>query len=493
VIGLVSITASAHGQGYPAVPIGDSSIIPLPQTTPEAYLPATYLADDAKKKDDGKKDEGKKEADLSKRVADLEKTLTDMRAKEAEAKKKVAGAPTFIPGGRIFFDTYFFDQSDASHALYGNAENTVWFRAARLQVKGDAFNNISYQIEMDFGAVASTTPSTSPVAFKDTFITLRELPYAGNMIVGHFKEPVGLEQRLSDNYITFMERSLPDVLVPGRNMGLSFFDWSENERMTWMIGTFAVVPENPPTMINDNGPVSLAGRITYLPWYDEATEGRGLMHVGLGARYQDADEGQGLRFSARPEVGNFTTVAPKAVPAAFTGIVDTGTFDARGYSLLVPEAALVYGPFSLQSEWMGVRTAGFRNTGDAFLWGYYVQASYFLTGEHRRYLRRLGLFDRVRPFENFFRVRTCDGTVATGLGAWEVAYRYSQLDLNDFGAGVRGGEAFDHTFGVNWYWNPYTRVMFNYVNSTSEDVPTAANGLAGGTQNIFETRVQIDF
>ena len=103
--------------------------------------------------------------------------------------------------------------------------------------------------------------------------------------------------------------------------------------------------------------------------------------------------------------------------------------------------------------------------------------------------------DRVKPFENFFRVRTCDGNVATGLGAWEVGYRYSTLDLNDFAAGVRGGVVQDHTLGLNWYWNPYTRVMFNYVHSNSELAVGSYNHAAGGggVQNMFETRMQIDF
>ena len=57
--------------------------------------------------------------------------------------------------------------------------------------------------------------------------------------------------------------------------------------------------------------------------------------------------------------------------------------------------------------------------------------SYFLTGENRPYNRKMGVFDRVKPYEDFFRVRTCDGNVATGRGAWEVAYRFSYIDMLD--------------------------------------------------------------
>lgn len=46
---------------------------------------------------------------------------------------------------------------------------------------------------------------------------------------------------------------------------------------------------------------------------------------------------------------------------------------------------------------------------------WYLTASYFLTGEHRPYRRRAGIFDRVQPFEEFFRVGT-KGGIATGLG-----------------------------------------------------------------------------
>ena len=59
----------------------------------------------------------------------------------------------------------------------------------------------------------------------------------------------------------------------------------------------------------------------------------------------------------------------------------------------------------------------------------YAYVSYFLTGENRPYDRKLGVFDRVRPYEDFFRVRTDDGSIETGWGAWELAYRFSYIDI----------------------------------------------------------------
>jgi phosphate-selective porin OprO/OprP len=109
--------------------------------------------------------------------------------------------------------------------------------------------------------------------------------------------------------------------------------------------------------------------------------------------------------------------------------------------------------------------------------GYYAQASYFLTGESRPYKNFTGVFDRVKPKENF--------AWGKGLGAWELTLRYSFVDLND--GGIRGGEETNYTAGVNWYLNPNVRLMLNY---TLADI---VHDLYEGDIDMLQARFQVDF
>jgi phosphate-selective porin OprO/OprP len=134
----------------------------------------------------------------------------------------------------------------------------------------------------------------------------------------------------------------------------------------------------------------------------------------------------------------------------------------------------VLGPFSMQGEYIGVNVD--RDAAEsAVLQGFYVYASWFLTGESRPYDVACGEFVRLKPSNAFG-----EG----GVGAWELALRYSELDLNDE---VRGGVEKNVTAGMNWYVNSAVRVMFNYVRATSE----TDNGDVD--VDIAQVRAQVDF
>jgi phosphate-selective porin OprO/OprP len=148
------------------------------------------------------------------------------------------------------------------------------------------------------------------------------------------------------------------------------------------------------------------------------------------------------------------------------------------------EALWVAGPLSVQSEGMAVMVER-NNANTAFLHGAYVQVGYFLTGEHRPYDRKAGAIDRVIPYSNYGHW-CCNGEHGHGIGAWEIAARYSYIDLDD--AGIVGGVEHNATLGVNWYLNPYTKLVFNYIRADVD----ASNGLASRT-DIFGLRAQVDF
>ncbi len=425
------------------------------------------------------------QSELSARVADLAAEVQGLKEAGAKAKATAAGKPSVVAGGRIMTDWANFTQNAASKAQAGDFQNGVEARRARVYLEGEAFEVVDYKLQFELASSTKVPdfPSSGDigigqVSFKDVYVTVKELPLLGNVRIGHFKTPFGLENLTSHRYSTFMERAMvSEGEIEGRRLGAVAFDHSESEMSTWALGIFtSQIPENPPRFQDDGGGAAAMMRRTFLPWYDEATEGRGLLHTGVSYSYADIGESSTVRFSEDPEAHLASQV------------IDTGTMaDVSHINAVGAEAALVYGPLSLQSEFVSFWLDRTANPNPTFH-GAYAYVSYFLTGEHRQYDRSVGEFDRVEPFENFFRVRDVDGCVQTGKGAWEIAYRYSYMDLNS--SGVNGGLASNHTFGLNWYLNPYTRMMFNYIVSDTTNHPDAGGV---GHVDIFQMRCQIDF
>ena len=485
---LARTLATAVVFGVPAVGLGDDAqpsqgvdsgfvAFNAEQSAPSAQLISSSSAD----------------TDLAARVAKLEEALKKAEDKAAADKKKAAGKPTAMAGGMIQMDMAGFQQNDTSKTQSGNINNGAEFRRARLMVFGEAFDVVEYRAQFDFATPTNANPTdpgynsySDQPAFKDVYIAIKELPLAGTWKVGHFKEPFGLEQLTSDSYITFMERSLGDEggIVPGRNMGMQIGNTYDDERGTWAMGWFVSREgDTPPLWQNDNGGTAFTTRYTYLPWYDEATEGRGLWHLGAAYSYRDVPDGR-VSICARPECHLANSVIGSSTWDL--NVVDQQLFGA--------ETAVVYGPFSAQAEYFGswLDRSGARQ--DVNFNGAYVTFSYFLTGEHRPYDRKAGAFARVKPFENFFRVRAEDGCCYTGKGAWEIAYRYSYLDLMDtLTTTSKAGRCSDNTVGLTWYMNPYTRVMADYVFSNVDRVNSHGALVTGGYIESAMMRFAIDF
>jgi phosphate-selective porin OprO and OprP len=425
--------------------------------------------------------------DLAAEVAALKEAVRKLEDKAENERLKAAGKPTAELFGRTFVDTAIFSQDalNKSPAGVGEARNGFGFRAARVGVKGSAFNVVEYSSEVDFVSPINDNDGARPiigdgVAFRDMWMAVNELPLLGTIKVGHFREHFSLDQVTSSRNMSFMERSMSDSLfVPGFRFGVGVCDNSADERMTWSAGLFQTdLGASPPVRNFDDLACQFTARFTCLPWYDEATEGRGLLHVGVGYYYADAFH-------------DTKTFAAKSNSAFGPIIVSTGELAVDDWQCLNLELAWVYGSWSVQSECFGAlvdpKAAG---QSDGWIGGCYVMTSFFLTGEHRPYNRKTGVFDRVRPLDNFFRVRTDDGSTTTGSGAWETLYRFDYADVYDAPTSDSNilGRASTHTLGVNWYLTPYARVMWNYIHAD----PTR-NHMDAGNLDAFTMRCQIDF
>lgn len=356
--------------------------------------------------------------------------------------------------GRIYNDWYWVSAQDFQNTGNGTRDGTE-IREARIMMSGTIYKDYFYCWEYDFAHNAA--------AIKDAYFGMKNIPYVGSVRVGHFKEPFSLDDQLSDSALTFMERALPFALVPDRNVGVMANNAVLDKRMTWAAGMFR---DTATDQVNSDKGYSFTTRVTGLPYY--ANEGKQLVHVGASYSYRTTNDNQIISYGAAPE-------ADSNMVAKF---IQTGNYKGVRANLFGGEVATVWNSFHAESEFIASRVQG-GSQGDPCYKGFYGQAGYFLTGEVRPYNRATGTFDRLRPLKNF---REKDG-----LGAWEVAARYSYLDLDENDIGADRGTLNDVTVGVNWYLNPMIRVMWNYIHSMYE---TATKD---GAADLFMMRFQIDF
>lgn len=363
------------------------------------------------------------------------------------------GAYSARLGGRIQADAAAYDDDQA------DLGSGTRIRRARLFMKGVLWNDWAYKLQYDF-----TGSGAGGIA--DAFIA-----YTGfdpvSLKVGHFKEPFSLENMTSSKYVTFMERGLPEVFRPGRSIGMQIATHGDNwSAAAGFFGEGAgTSPRNVPATSSTNEVdegYGVTGRATWAPLHNDRT----VVHLGAAGSWRKTDQQDTFRLRQRPET-NITNVR----------LVDTGSFSADDYALMGLETALLYDAFHFQGEYMRMDVSGANGNSDAEFDGYYAQIGYFLTGERKNYSASSGSFGRIKP----------NSIVGEGgIGAWQLATRFSSLDLTD--GAIIGGEEDNVTLGINWWPAPNLRFSANYVRVLEVDGPNAGDEPSG-----FTLRSQVEF
>jgi len=387
--------------------------------------------------EEGESDEKEPQIEVSVGAKGLSVTSADKRFK-------------FAFGGRIQADAGGFIQDETS--LGDGAE----LRRARIKSYGYVYDDWDYKLEVNFDPDA------------DVSITDGWLRYSGftpfTVTLGHQKVPFSQQSMSSSNWQVFQERALLDAFIDTGENGrrrLGGVLGSYGDHWNLQLGFFS---GGVGTSGNDDEDFGTAARAVWAP----IAEDRKFLIFGGAIYYRDFNSSSDLKFATHPEAH-----------MADADLVSTGKMPGADDELLFNfDASVVWGPFHAQAEYTGARVyrGGVANP---YFYGYYAQAGWFITGESRNYDIKSGKYKRPKPTRD-------------GIGAWEVAVRWSSIDLQD--EDIRGGKERNFTSGLNWWVNQNVMFRFNYIFGMLRPNSTVA-GLGGIDENIhaFVARAQVVF
>jgi phosphate-selective porin OprO/OprP len=384
-------------------------------------------------------------------------------------------------------------------------------RRARIGILGKFFGDWNYALIYDFGgssdgfggAAPGSLPGGGTSGVENAYLSYTGLkPFGGKLSIeaGIMDIPYTLDEATSSNDILFMERASSGIIA--QNIAAGDFRSAIGAR--WFNDTFwaGAYVTGPTTGAIHSA--SSTSPVAQNEQYGVAARAAGQIVSGkdysfhLGGDFEDLIQpahtivngingAQTLTLNDRPEL----RIDP-------TSLVSTGAIanvsSAQVYSV---EAAGNYGPLFFQGEYFWFNVQRGANTGlppigapDLKFQGGYAEASYVLTGESHPYNSASASYGGINPARPF----NLDGV---NWGAWEIAARYSTMDLNNLigtSTGIAGGRQNIATVGLNWYVNRNVRFMFDYLHGDISKQVSATNfGDAGSKFDAFAMRTQVAF
>ena len=452
----------------------------------------------------------------------------------------------FRVGGRIYVDGGISTQPERG------LESVANIRSARFDFEGRVKTYWEYRFQYEFAA-GNTNNVGVLGGIRDAFIANTYFnPVA--IQVGQMFEAYGLEASKSANFTDFVEKALPtEAFGPGHHVGLALLAtgdvWSAKGgiySVSSLDGAFVPSPGTAvPWWVTPKAGWVATGGSEYFDATGRLTlalvkEDDRLIHIGGSGRYHKPNNSTAGNNSRVLSIGSNTQMEANILRNNLLGTPDLscGTVSVLGNAGAAgkcthdvvtwgAEAVAAYGPVSLQSEYFGshysrdpgaileASTVGYYAPGGSTYEasGYYVYGTWYLTGESRAAAYKVKALNPA----NFGQIKILNPVSQGGYGAWELALRYSELNLNNgpyqgtyftnlialapstamrnyvANASVLGGREEDITAGLNWYPEAGFRVMANWTRVLDLSAPWNRAYLNNAHPSTVVLRAQVNW
>lgn len=339
----------------------------------------------------------------------------------------------------------------------GLGTNAFLLRRVRPVVTGTVGKIFEFSVMPDFGGGVTT--------IQDAYLDVRYSD-KGRLRVGKFKVPLGLEVLQPDTGILFVERAFTSSLAPVRDVGVQLHGELGSGVASYAVGIFNGALDGASADNDANDGKDVAGRVFFQPFRKGKSRARGI-GVGIAAT-TGKQEGAVPSYRSPGQLTFFTYASGIAAGGRRTRVF--------------PQASYALGPFRVIGEYVrsGQEVRKGTETIEVSNDAWQGAAAFVLTGE----TPTGGVVSPKRPF----------GT-DKGWGAFELAARYSELDVDDaiFSVGLAdaarsASKARALGLGINWYLTRNIKYVANYERTQFE------GGRAGGdreTENALLFRVQL--
>jgi len=316
-----------------------------------------------------------------------------------------------------------------------------YVRRARFAIKTVLWKDWYAEVDMDFAEESAE--------LKDLYISYRGFFGGTSQIrVGNFRQPFGLEENFTSRTLLFMERSQgTDGFAVGRRMGLEVAKWGDRYRVAASVFGNDVDEFQKD---EEDETFNFAARVNYAPI---RTDDSVLLVGASGALRKTLWDFGDVRFKTKFESN-----------VADLKYVDTGVIsDVDKYNLFGGELAYANKRFYTQAEYTKTNLTRLNNLQDLSFGGGYVYGAFFLTDDTHPYDAKSAEFGRVKP--------------SSSSGAWEVAARFSTVDMDDHD--ITGGSSESISLGLNYYANANIRIYLNYGMVNNNDTADAKGSMTG--------------